>query len=108
MEKYYLVEQLKQRFMIDAFNTHVIKQKNGKLEMLSSKAIKPNHIGIRLKEGVISCNDDKYEIEEIDEEKAKETLAKINLNYSQWQDYMSTSKEKGSSHLSGPGGAQLA
>ena len=107
MEKYYLVERVKDCFMIDAFNMNVVKQTGKNLEMLSSKVIKPEEIGVRLNKEVVSCTDDKYEIKKVDEETAKETLAKMNINYSQWQDYMSTSEEIGSSHLMGPGGDQL-
>jgi len=107
MEKYYLVEKVKECFMIDAFNTNVVKQTGESLKMLSSKVIKPREIGIKLHKGIVSCTDDKYKMEEITEEQAIETLRKMDVNYSLWKDYMSTSDNIGSSHLVGLGGDQL-
>ena len=95
--------------MIDAFNLNVIKQKKKNLEMLSSDAIKPKEIGIKLNKGVIFCTDDRYKIKEINEEQAMETLRRNEVNYSLWQEYMSNSEDKGSAHLTGIGlgGGQL-
>ena len=98
-EKYYLVEKVKECFMIDAFNINVIKQTGGKLEMLSSKVIKPKDIRVELKKKVVSCTDDKYEIKEITEEQAVKILKDAERNYASWQNYMSTSEDRGSSHL---------
>lgn len=101
MEKYYLVEKVKDRFMIDAFNINVVKQKKGKLEMLSSKVIKPKQIGAKLDEkGKIYCTDNKYKIKEITKEKASKVLKDREINYSLWQNHMSNYEDKGSPHLS--------
>lgn len=104
MEKYYLVEKVKERFMIDAWNINVIKQKEGKLEMLSSKKIKPKEIGVKLsKKGEIFCEDNDYEIREISEKQANLTLESMKRNYGLWQSYMSSSEDEASSHLGGMG-----
>ena len=49
-EKYYLVERVRDCFRIDAFNMNIVEQAGKNLEMLSSKAIKPSQIGIKLNE----------------------------------------------------------
>ncbi len=106
VEKYFLVEKMKERFMIDAFNLNIIKQKGNKLEMLSSKVTKPKEIGIILdKDRQISCTDDRYNIKEITKKEAFEALEDISNNYSLWQHYMSNSDDYGSFHLSQGGDA---
>lgn len=103
MEKYYLVEKVKNRFMIDSFNLNIVKQKRKDLEMLSSEAIKPKEIGVKLDEkGKIYCTDKNYKIKEITKEKASKILNDMDKNYSLWQNYMSNPEDKGSSHLTGP------
>lgn len=93
--------------MVDAFNTDVIRQTENKLEMLSSKVIKPEKHGVKLEKGVISCTDDNYEVREVTKEKAMKTLNDMNRNYSNWQHYMSGSQDEASPHLMGPGGDSL-
>jgi len=107
MEKYYLVEKVKERFMIDAFNIDVIKQTGDKLKMLSSKVIKPEEHGVKLEDGVVSCISDEYKLKEITKEEAIKTLKDAQRNYGCWQEYMSNPEDRGSSHLMGPGGEQL-
>ncbi len=102
MEQYYLVERIKECFMVDAFNLNIIKQTEGKLEMLSSEVIKPKEIGVELNEkGKIDCADDKYKIKEISKEEASKILKDIRINYSSWQNYMSGSDNEASHHLIG-------
>lgn len=105
-EKYYLVEKVKNIFMIDAFNLNIIKQTSKNLEMISSKVIKPDEIGVKLIDGKIICDDKDYKIKEINEKKAIKILKFKDENYSSWQDYMSNSEDIGSSHL-GSGGDNL-
>jgi hypothetical protein len=100
-ERYYLVEKIKNRFMVDAFNMNVIIRQEGEnLKMLSSKAIKPKEIGVSLEKGVISCTDNHYKLKEVTKEKALKTLKDMDVNYSCWQEYMSSSEDRPSSHLS--------
>jgi hypothetical protein len=105
-ERYYLAEKVKERFMIGASNMNVIKQTGNKLEMLSSKVIKPAEIGVKLNKGVVSCVDNNYKLKEITEKKAIKILKDANRNSASWQDFMSTSEEMPSLHL-GFGGEQL-
>jgi|WetSurMetagenome_2_1015567.scaffolds.fasta_scaffold1394575_2 hypothetical protein len=106
-ERYYLVEKVKDCFMIDAFNMNVIRQEGENLQMLSSKVIKPNQIGVSLEKGVISCTNPKYEMKEVTKDKAMKTLTDMNINYANWQNFMSSSEDMPSSHLTGPGGESL-
>jgi hypothetical protein len=103
-ERYYLVEKVKDCFMIDAFNMNVIEQAGENLKMLSSKVIKPKEIGVSLEKGVVSCTDNHYKLKEVSKKKALKTLKEMDVNYSCWQDYMSSSEDMPSSHLTGPGG----
>ncbi len=101
MEQYFLIERIKDRFMIDAFNSNIIKQTKGKLEILSSEVIKPRKIGVGLnKKGEIFCADKNYQIKEITKEKANKILKDMEINYSSWKNYMSNAEYKGSPHLS--------
>lgn len=103
MGKYYLVEKVKNCFMIDAFNKNIIKQKNGKLEMLSSKVIKPAEIGVKLnKKRKMYCADKDYKIKEISEKEVNKLLWEAAKNYSLWQGYMFNAEDRGSPHLTGP------
>lgn len=106
-EKYYLVEKVKNLFMVDAFNINIVKQTGENLEMLSSTKIKPKEIGVNLEKGVISCTDNHYKMEEITEKQAIKTLKEMDINYANWQHYMSNSEDMSSSHLTGPGGDSL-
>jgi hypothetical protein len=106
-ERYYLVEKVKERFMIDTFNTDVIRQTGENLKMLSSKVIRPEEHGIKLEKGVVSCTDDHYKMKEITKEEAIKTLREMGRNYGLWQEYMSSSEDRASSHLMGPGGDSL-
>ena len=108
MEKYYLVEKVKHRFMIDASNLNIVKQKRKDLEMLSSEVIKPKEIGVKLDEkGKICCTDNEYKIKEINKEKANKILEDMKRNYFLWQDYMSGSENRASSHLIGKNNERL-
>lgn len=106
-ERYYLVEKVKDCFMIDAFNINIVKQTGKNLEMLSSKVIKPKEIGVKLKKGIVFCTNNDYEIKEITEKQASKILKDAERNYASWQGFMSTSEDMGSSHLTGPGGDSL-
>lgn len=90
-ERYYINEKVKDCFFTDAFNMDVIREKEGKLEMLSSKVIKPEEHGVILEKGIVFCKDDHYNLKEVSKEKALETLKEMELNYSCWQEYMSGS-----------------
>ena len=102
-ERYYLIERIKKRYLLDAFNIEIMRQKEGKLEMLSSEVIKAEEYGIKLKKGKVSCADDKYKLEEITKEKAIEILKDVNINFALWRDYMLSSEDRASSHLCGMG-----
>jgi hypothetical protein len=109
IERYYLVEKLKEPFMIDAFNMHVVRQAGKNLEMLSSEKIKPADIGIKLnKFNKILCTNKQYAITEITEEKASRILKNLKKNYLSWQNYMSGAENMASNHLFGIGGEILA
>jgi hypothetical protein len=101
MERYYIAEKIKECFgMVDSFNYNVLVQKDGKLEMLSSKVIKPHEIGIKLEKGIVLCTDDKYKLEEVTPEQALKKLEWMGINYASWQECMSGPGEMASSHLS--------
>lgn len=106
-ERYYSVEKMKERFMVDAFNINIVKQKGKNLEMLSNEAIKPEEIGVKLSNGKVFCIDDRYEIREISEKQAMQTLESMKRSSSLWQDYMSTSENIGSPHLGHEGGSLI-
>jgi len=99
MEKYYLVERVKDYFVEDNLNLNVLKKTGEKLEVISSSVIKPEEIGIKSNKGNIFCIDNKYKIKEISEEEVIQTLEYINKNYSSWQENMSNQEEECSSHL---------
>lgn len=107
-ERYYLAEKVKNRFMmVDAFNMNVLQQKGNSLEMLSSKLIKPEQIGIKLEKDNVICIDDKYKLKEVSKEEALKTLNNIGLEYTSWQHLMSGPENYASSQLNGPGGEGL-
>lgn len=94
--------------MGDIFNINLVKQTGNKLEMLSSKKIKPEDIEIKLnKSGEIVCADDKYEIHEITGWRASKILEYIEENSSLWQRYMSSSEDHPFSHLIGKNNGEL-
>lgn len=103
MEKYYLAERIKDCFIIDAFNTDVLKQSGNSLEMLSSKVIKPEEHGIKVERNKVICVNGLYDLKEVSKEKAMETLEEMSVNYSLWQSYMSNPDDEASLHL-GQGG----
>lgn len=75
MERYYLVEKVKDLYSSFRHNFNIIKQSKSKLELMSSKAIKPEEIGVKLnKKGEISCADKNYKIKKISKKEANEWL----------------------------------
>jgi hypothetical protein len=99
--RYYIAEKVKECFgMVDSFNYNVLIQKDGKLEMLSSKVIKPKEIGIKLEKGIVLCTDNKYKLEEVTQEQALKKLEWMGVNYASWQECMSSSEDRPSDHLS--------
>lgn len=108
MEHYYLVKRVKDCFMIDAFNSNILKQKGGELGMLSSEVIKPREIGVQLNEkGEIFCADKDYKMKEITKKEAINTLDAMKKNYSLWQNHMSIFENISSPNLVGFGGESL-
>lgn len=102
MEEYYLAKKVKNEFFIDAFNIDILKRTGNSLEMLSSKVIKPKEHGIKIDKNNVVCTNDEYELKKIDEIKARETLREMGVNYSSWENYMSTSDNVASSQLNNP------
>jgi len=107
-ERYYIAERVKERFgMVDSFNYDVLKQSGEELQVISSKVTKPKNLGIKLENGNILCKDDKYKLKEVTKEQAIKKLIEMQINYSNWQNFMSSSEDMPSSHLTGPGGESL-
>jgi len=106
-EKYYRVDRVKKPFMIDAFNIDIIRQTGNKLEMLTSKVIKPEEHGVNIIDGNVSCTNEDYKMEEVTQATAMNTLRFMDINEVLWKDYASGSENMSSSHLTGPGGENL-
>ncbi|MDP2672963.1 MAG: hypothetical protein Q8O84_04075 [Nanoarchaeota archaeon] len=109
MEKYYLVERVKDCFWFDMLNINLVKQTKKGLEALSSNARKLEEIRIKLNNGKLFCADNKYQINEINKKESSKILRKIEESYSLplQRDYLSISENFLSSHLSGLGGKRL-